>query len=141
MPNLKTGFATLQNRRRIARITNSVADKAKPDLHTKPIVFFIASARLQGLSQNAAFSQLTSWGLRLAGVPVKHFVCKSGMKHCVLGTNRSDYHTPPPCEVCIAQSKIPCKLNNLSGILLDIRGKMFLHTLTCQRTKYPGSVS
>ena len=85
MPNLKTGFATLQNRRRIARITNSVAAKAKPDPTTKPVIFFIASARLQGLSQNAAFSHLTSWGLRLAGVPVKHFVCKSGMAHCGSG--------------------------------------------------------
>ncbi len=27
------------------------------------------------------------------------------MSHCVLGTNRQDYHTPPPCAACIAQSE------------------------------------
>ena len=68
------------------------------------MVVFNASARLGGLSQNAAFSLLAAWSLRLAGYPVAHFVCRSGMSHCVLGTNRQDHRTPPPCESCIAQS-------------------------------------
>ena len=58
-----------------------------------------------GLSQNAAFSTLTAWGLRLAGLPVAHFVCESGMSRCVLGTNRDDHTKPPPCKTCIAQSR------------------------------------
>ncbi len=70
-----------------------------------PVVVFNASARLAGLSQNAAFSLLAAWSLRLAGYPVVHFVCQSGMSHCVLGTNRQDHRTPPPCESCIAQSR------------------------------------
>jgi hypothetical protein len=70
-----------------------------------PVVFFNASARLAGLSQNAAFALLTSWGLRLAGAPVVHFVCEAGMLPCVQGTNRQDYTQPPPCQGCIALSK------------------------------------
>jgi len=71
----------------------------------EPVVFFNASARITGLSQNAAFSLLASWGLRLAGVPVQHFVCSRGMSHCVLGTNREDFYKPPPCRACIRQSR------------------------------------
>ena len=78
---------------------------ASPETGAAPVVVFNASTRLAGLSQNAAFSLLAAWSLRLAGVPVVHFVCRSGMSHCVLGTNRQDYHTPPPCAACIAQSE------------------------------------
>ncbi len=73
--------------------------------HAAPVVFFNASARLRNISQNAAFSLLSSWGLRLGGVPVVHYVCQSGMKHCILGTNRQNYQAPPPCSSCIAQSR------------------------------------
>jgi hypothetical protein len=66
---------------------------------------FNTSSRLSGLSQNAAFSLLTGWGLGLAGVPIHHFVCHAGMSHCVLGTNRQDYRLPPPCKACIQQSR------------------------------------
>lgn len=93
-----------QNRNRIARLARQVAAHSEPDPKQSPVLFFNATARLTGLSLNAAFSQLTSWSLRLAGIPVTHFVCHSGMTHCVLGTNRQDYTTPPPCEGCLAQS-------------------------------------
>ncbi|MEM5776295.1 MAG: hypothetical protein AAGU05_14930, partial [Anaerolineaceae bacterium] len=42
---------------------------------------------------------------RLQGVPVVYFVCKSGMTHCVLGTDRDDPNKRPPCKPCIAQSR------------------------------------
>jgi hypothetical protein len=87
------------------RAARQVAMHARPEAGKSPVVLFCASARLGGLSQNAAFALLTSWGLRLSGVEVKHFVCRSGMSHCVLGTDRQDYHTPPPCTACVRQSR------------------------------------
>lgn len=74
--------------------------------HPAPIVFFNASTRLSGLSQNAAFSLLTSWAVRLSGTPVVHFVCKSGMSRCVLGTDENNPYQPMPCGMCIRQSRV-----------------------------------
>ncbi|MFM8322673.1 MAG: hypothetical protein ACKOC5_17315, partial [Chloroflexota bacterium] len=71
---------------------------------SQPVVFFNASSRITGMSQNAAFTLLTSWALRLSGVPVRFFVCQRGMSHCVLGTDRADYHKAPPCEACLRQT-------------------------------------
>jgi hypothetical protein len=88
---------------RIARIARAVAAQAKPN--SAPVIFFNASARLGYLSQNAAFSLLSAWGLRLEGVRVVHFACASGMSRCVLGTNPDDPAQPPPCAACVAQSK------------------------------------
>ena len=45
-----------------------------------------------------------AWALRLQGIPVIHFVCKSGMSRCVLGTYRDNLEKRPPCKKCIAQS-------------------------------------
>jgi hypothetical protein len=87
---------------RIARTARAVAAQAKPD--SAPVIFFNASARLGYLSQNAAFSLLSAWGLRLGGVRVMHFVCASGMSRCVLGTNPDDPAQAPPCAACVAQS-------------------------------------
>ena len=98
-------FATRQNRLRIKRLAQQVASHAAPSPQQKPVAFFNASSRLFGLSQNAAFSLLTAWSLRLAGTPVAHFVCHAGMRPCVLGTNRRDYTQAPPCRTCIAQSR------------------------------------
>lgn len=98
-------IAIRQNRLRIKHVAQQVASHALPATQQKPVVFFNASSRLFGLSQNAAFSLLTAWSLRLAGVPVVHFICNSGMLPCVLGTNRQDYAQDPPCQTCIAQSK------------------------------------
>jgi len=98
-------YAGWQNRQRIAALNREVAEHSEPRADRAPVVIFNASARLTGLSLNAAFSLLTSWGLRLSGAPVIHFVCQAGMSHCVLGTNRRDYTTPPPCAACQAQSR------------------------------------
>ena len=68
------------------------------------MVFFNASTRLLGLSLNAAFQLAAAWAVRLAGVPVIHFVCQGGMSRCVLGTDRENPQALPPCPGCIAQS-------------------------------------
>ena len=109
-------LAGLRNRQRILSMARQVAKHAIPsqnseipnsksEIPNSPVVFFNASTRISCLSLNAAFSLLTSWGLRLADVPVVHFVCDHGMSHCVLGTNRDRYAAPPPCETCTAQSR------------------------------------
>ena len=103
-------LAHWQNQLRILWLARQVAAHARPDPNRKPVVFFNATTRISGLSQNAAFSMLTTSGLRLAGVPVVQFICQAGMKHCVLGTSRlgasrEDYHNPPPCQACIRQSR------------------------------------
>ncbi len=72
---------------------------------TAPVVFFNASTRLSGLSQNAAFGVITSWALRLSGVPVLHYVCEHGLSRCVLGTKQDDPNALPPCAECMRQSR------------------------------------
>ncbi len=129
VPNVvRVRWANLINRRRVASLAHRVArvERTRHPLVLPatrnsqplaascpaPVVFFNASTRLYGLSLNAAFALLASWSLRLSGVPVVHFVCQAGMKHCVLGTKRlrnplsgiTDYFTPPPCAACMAQS-------------------------------------
>lgn len=100
---LQRAPATLRSRVRLARTARAVA--AAEQAQHKPVVFFNASTRLGHLSQNAAFSLLASWGLRLEGVPVLHFVCNAGMSRCVLGTNPDDATQAPPCAACMAQSR------------------------------------
>jgi hypothetical protein len=102
---MRSHITNWTNRKRVETMARQVARHSKPAEGARPVVFFNASTRLTGFSQNAAFSLLTSWGLRLAGISVRHFVCQGGMSHCVLGTHREDYRTPPPCESCIKQSK------------------------------------
>ena len=103
-------FAEWRNRQRIMRMARQIArvvgaHGVRPASHRPKIVSFNVSTRLTGLSQNAAFSMLTSWGLRLSGWQVVHFVCQGGLIPCVLGTSREDHHKAPPCAACIAQSK------------------------------------
>lgn len=109
LSRLSLGYAGWQNRARIAQLARQVAahspTSTQPSADPRPVVLFNASTRLTGLSLNAAFQLLTGWGLRLAGAPVVHFVCQSGLQPCVLGTNRQDYTTPPPCDSCLAQSR------------------------------------
>jgi len=93
-----------RTRRHIARLARAVVAR-QPKAEQRAVLFFNASARLGHLSLNAAFSQLAAWGLRLAGVPIVHFVCKRGMTHCVLGTNPDRSAEPPPCAACVSQSK------------------------------------
>lgn len=89
----------------VLRMARQVAAHVPKTSTSQPVVIFNASARITGLSQNAAFAMLTGWALRLAGVPVRHFVCQSGMSHCVLGVNRSDPYKAPPCQACLRQSR------------------------------------
>lgn len=95
----------LQRERRIARLNRQVRRYAHPVEPARRVMFFNASTRLGGFSQNAAFSLLTSWGVQLAGGFVSHFACRGGMSRCVLGTNPDDFDQPPPCQACIAQTE------------------------------------
>lgn len=100
---LKRGLVRRLNNRQIAAVGREVARHA-PAPSGKPIVFFKASTGIDDLSWNSGFHLLTSWALRLQGVPVLYFACHAGMSHCVLGTNRDDVHKEPPCRSCIHQS-------------------------------------
>ncbi len=82
----------------MARVSRPAADR-------QPVLFFNASTRLSGLSQNAAFSLLASWAVRLTGTPVVHFVCRAGMSRCVLGADETDPSRPMPCGMCVRQSR------------------------------------
>jgi capsule polysaccharide modification protein KpsS len=97
-------LVSMQINGRIVDLSRQVAQHApKPD-GSRTVVFFNATTRLVGVSQNAAFSMLAAWSLRLQGVRVVHFVCDEGMGRCVLGTNRDNVETLPPCKECRAQS-------------------------------------
>ncbi len=102
---LRTAWIGWRSARRLMSMARQVAAQATPSDGKRPVAFFNASARITGLSLNAAFSLLAAWSLRLAGVPVAHFVCRSGMSRCVLGSNRDDHTAPPPCESCIETSR------------------------------------
>lgn len=104
-PNLWSRISGWRNQLRVIRMARQVAAHIPKTSTAQPVVFFNASTRITGLSQNAAFTLLTSWALRLSGVPVRHFVCQSGMSHCVLGTDRENYHKAPPCQACLRQSR------------------------------------
>ncbi|MEN4012995.1 MAG: hypothetical protein ROW48_13250 [Bellilinea sp.] len=93
-----------RNNREIARLAAEIERQAPAADDPRPVAFFNASSRLAWMSQNAAFSLLSSWGLRLAGAPVVHFVCTAGMSRCQLGTNPDAPHQPPPCAACVRQS-------------------------------------
>jgi hypothetical protein len=105
--NLLSRIAGMRYHMRMMNLARQVAAHSPKTSAAQPVVFFNASTRLAGMSQNAAFALLTSWGLRLAGIPVRHFVCLAGMSHCVLGTNRDSevsIRKPPPCRACVRQS-------------------------------------
>lgn len=94
------------NNQRIRELAGKVASEAKGSDNARPVVMFNASTRLEGMSLNAAFQLLTGWSLRLVGAHVVQFACQGGMKQCVLGTNRDNLDSPPPCERCTAQSRV-----------------------------------
>ena len=102
---LALSLASWRNQQRIETIANQVRSHSARLDNPPKIIVFNASSRLSGLSQNAAFTLITGWALRLAGAQVVYFACQSGMSHCVLGTNREDYTRHPPCEECIVQTK------------------------------------
>jgi len=105
LSRFKRGRQTWNNHQRIAVLSKSVKPFIRTDPNARPVVFFNASTRLAGLSLNAAYSLLASFGVQLEGAPVIHFVCRAGMSRCVLGTNRDDFQEPPPCDLCINNSK------------------------------------
>ena len=90
---------------RIGRTARAVARQAKHAPGKNPVVFFNASTRLEYMSLNGAFSLLVSWGLRLAGVPVTHFVCRRGMSRCVLSSTERNYFDTMPCDKCMRLSQ------------------------------------
>jgi hypothetical protein len=100
---IQRGLVRRLNNRKIARVAKRVAHRSPPS--GAPVVFFKASTGIDDLSWNSGFHLLTSWALRLKGIPVVYFACHSGMSHCVLGTNREDVHKAPPCKSCIYQSR------------------------------------
>ena len=89
---------------RLRQMAQRVAREARPDPAQRPVVFFNASTRIWGLSQNAAFQLLTAWSLRLQGVPVVQFVCRRGMSRCILGADPDDPAKAPPCDACMRHS-------------------------------------
>jgi hypothetical protein len=101
---LKRQWRDTQGNLRLIKMGLRVAYQSHPQEGKKPVAIFNASTRLTRTSLNAAFSVLTAWGLQLSGIPVVHFVCKAGMRRCVLGTNRDDEKILPPCRACLAQT-------------------------------------
>ncbi|MGA9532754.1 MAG: hypothetical protein WBR18_08580, partial [Anaerolineales bacterium] len=104
---LERAWADRQLRRTVDRVESYLAASADgADSGQSPVVFFNASTRIHTLSLNAAYSLLTSWGLRARGIPVKYLVCHRAMEQCILGTNRQDLQAPPPCSPCIYFSEL-----------------------------------
>ncbi len=95
--------ARLAINHQIAQMADEVARHSNAS-NAPPVVFFNASTRIRGLSLNAAFNMLSSWSLRLQGIPVVHYVCQRGMHMCVMGTNNQDASAPMPCKSCMQQS-------------------------------------
>ncbi|HXF84726.1 MAG TPA: hypothetical protein VNK49_04995 [Anaerolineales bacterium] len=98
------GVVRRLNNLKIARTAHRVARQSPPPVGA-PVVFFKASTGIDDLSWNSGFHLLASWALRLKGIPVIYFVCRSGMSKCVLGTNRDFPHRAMPCKSCIYQSR------------------------------------
>ena len=102
----RTWAESWRNSSDLARIEDFIRDREQQNPpQGSPILFFNASTRIWGLSLNAAFSQLAAWGLRLAGLPVLHYVCNQGMEQCVLGAIHSGLLSKPPCRGCIRLSR------------------------------------
>ena len=106
LQRLQTAFQSLGKDWQTIRMARQVARHARKDQGRLPVVFFNASTRIRGHSQNAAFSLLASWMVRLTGLRVIHFICWAGMEHCVLGTDQDSPHQPMPCRLCTRQSKV-----------------------------------
>ena len=92
------------NHQRVQRLRNSIQKEMKKDSR-QTVIFFNASTRLSGMSQNAGFSLVSALALEAQGINVVELVCERGMSHCVLGTNNDQPHSPPPCAECIRTSR------------------------------------
>ncbi|MFZ3070032.1 MAG: hypothetical protein WA110_02775, partial [Anaerolineaceae bacterium] len=78
----KVRKAHSENDRQIRHMAETIVTGCPKPTRT-PLLFFNVSTRLTGLSLNAGFSLVTSWSLRLQGIPVVHFMCERGMTQCV----------------------------------------------------------
>jgi hypothetical protein len=94
-----------QDNFRVRRKALEIAAHAGTPQDMRPVVFFKASTGPCDFTYNNAFHVLAAWGLRLQGVPVVHFACRSGMSLCVMGTYPPKPATPPPCADCTAHSR------------------------------------
>ncbi|HLC03036.1 MAG TPA: hypothetical protein VJK02_08365 [Anaerolineales bacterium] len=104
----------------IGRVEAYLEERETP-IHSagSPILFFNASTRLHRLSLNAAFGLLASWALRAERVPIVHLVCEAGMWPCVLGTDRRDPRTRPPCSPCQSLSGVLFPSDLVTSLPLD----------------------
>jgi len=103
---VRDGLLRLKQRQRIQSISRYLQSSAEYDPQQSPVIFFNASTRLEGLSQNAAFALIASWGLQASRVPVIHFGCQSGMRQCVLGTALGKPLDPMPCKGCVRDTRL-----------------------------------
>jgi hypothetical protein len=103
---IQSASASLKNDWQTILMARQVQSRAQADPGRLPVVIFNASTRIRGHSQNAAFSLLASWVVRLSGVRVIHFICWTGMSRCVLGTDQDAPERAMPCKLCIRQSKV-----------------------------------
>lgn len=101
---IKRGLVRRLTLLKVASVAREVARK-EPQPSGAPVVFFKASTGIDDLSWNSGFHLLTTWALRLQGIPVAYFACNSGLSKCVLGTNRDNPHKEMPCKSCVMQSK------------------------------------
>jgi len=88
----------------IARVRTYLDARPAPNDSDGPVLLFNASTRIHRLSLNGAFSLLTGWSLRAAGVPVRQIVCRGAMQQCTLGVQRLHLEAAPPCARCMAFS-------------------------------------
>ncbi len=101
---IKRGLIRRLNNLKVASVAREVARK-EPKPSGAPVVFFKASTGIDDLSWNSGFHLLTTWALRLQGIPVAYFACNAGMSKCVLGTSRDNPQKDMPCKSCVTQSK------------------------------------
>ncbi|MBE7432741.1 MAG: hypothetical protein HS100_02390 [Anaerolineales bacterium] len=101
---IKRGLIRRHNNLKVASVAREVARK-EPKPSGAPVVFFKASTGIDDLSWNSGFHLLTTWALRLQGIPVAYFACNAGMSKCVLGTRRDKPQQEMPCKSCVTQSK------------------------------------
>jgi hypothetical protein len=100
---IKRGLVRRLTLLKVAAVAREVARK-EPKPNGAPVAFFKASTGIDDLSWNSGFHLLTTWALRLQGIPVAYFACNSGLSKCVLGTNRDTPQKEMPCKSCVMQS-------------------------------------
>ncbi|MBN2146008.1 MAG: hypothetical protein JW726_01425 [Anaerolineales bacterium] len=103
---VRSVHSNLINRWRIFHFSRQALRQCPAAGNGKPtIAFFRASSGILQMNLNNAFHLLSAWALRLQGARVVHFVCQRGMSRCILGTNRNNPATPPPCAACMRNSR------------------------------------